>query len=129
MKRYKPVNLHGKNSQKLVIHCSDPRFQRAYREMIDSLNRHYDLMVLPGASKAAHDLRTIENIVLLHGLHGFRQVHIMDHIDCGAFGKIDDEIDTHSKALNRAEKKIKTALPRIKVFKHLLGEHGELELA
>jgi hypothetical protein len=52
----------------------------------------------------------------------------MDHVECGAFGKIEDEVDSHSKYLYLAEKKIKENLPQVKVVPHLLGARAELEL-
>ncbi len=87
----------------------------------------YDLLVIPGASKAVVDNPTvIENIKLLHGL--LDEVQIMDHIECGAFGKVSDEVEDHSKYIHLAENKIKKAIPGIKVASHLLGVSQELAL-
>jgi hypothetical protein len=65
---------------------------------------------------------------MLHGLHDFEEIHIMDHIECGAFGKIDDEVDSHSKYLHLAIQKLDKALPQVKVVPHLLGAQAELKL-
>ncbi len=126
---YSPVDMHAKNSQALVVHCSDPRFQDAYRKVTDSLGHYYDLLVFPGASKAIaeHDL-VIENIKLLHSLHSFESVHIMDHIHCGAFGAVKDEIADHSISFKKAEEVLKSHIPNIKVNYYLLGEAGQLSL-
>jgi hypothetical protein len=86
-------------------------------------------MAVPGASKAiVEDANVIKNIKMLHGLHHFTEVHIMDHIECGAFGKIDDEVESHSKYLYLAQKKINKALPSLNVIPHILGEEKELEV-
>lgn len=127
---YMPVDLHKKKSDALVIHCADPRFQKAYRHVIDQLGKYHDLMVAPGASKAVvDDNKFIGNIKLLHSLHHFESVHIMDHIHCGAFGEIEDELKAHSDTLHRAADAISGALENIKVHIHLLGENSELPLS
>jgi hypothetical protein len=129
MVSYSPVNLNKKKSDSLVVHCCDPRFVDAYRQAADQVSDFYDLMAVPGASKAiVEDPNVINNIKMLHGLHDFSQIHIMDHVECGAFGQIDDEIDAHSKYLYLAEKKIKEELPHVKIVPHLLGAMHELEL-
>jgi carbonic anhydrase len=129
MVSYNPVNLKKHKSEALVVHCCDPRFQEAYRQAAEQVSEFYDLMVVPGASKAIVDNPTvIKNIKMLHGLHNFSEVHIMDHIECGAFGKIDDEVEVHSKYLHLAQRKINKALPSLKVVSHLLGEKKELEI-
>jgi hypothetical protein len=126
---YRPIDLSRHKSDVLVLHCADPRFQKAYREVIDSLGKYYDLLVMPGASKAVvENPTTIDYIKLLHSLHHFDEVHIMDHIECGAFGKIDDEISSHSEMLKIAENKIKKAVPELGITSHLLGEDQELDL-
>jgi hypothetical protein len=129
MVSYNPVNLNQHKSDALVVHCCDPRFQEAYRQAAEQLSDFYDLMSVPGASKAiVDDPNVMNNIKMLHGLHNFTQVHIMDHIQCGAFGKIDDEVDSHSKYLHLALKKINKELPQIKVVPRLLGAKAEIEL-
>jgi hypothetical protein len=129
MVSYNPVNLNRHKSDALVVHCCDPRFQDAYRQAAEQVSEFYDLMAVPGASKAIVDNPTIiDNIEMLHGLHNFTEVHIMDHIECGAFGKIDDEVESHSKYLHLAEKKINKVLPNVKVIPHLLGVRSELKL-
>ena len=129
MIHFRSIDMHSKKSDILVIHCADPRFQQAYRNIIDSFGAYFDLLVAPGASKAVvNDKNFIQKIKLLHRLHHFETVYILDHIECGAFGKIKDEIMSHSSMLNKAVKTIKKALPKLKVVTHLLGEKGELTL-
>jgi carbonic anhydrase len=129
MVSYKPVNLNKHKSEALIVHCCDPRFVDAYRQAAGQLCEFYDLMAVPGASKAiVDDVNVIKNIQMLHGLHDFEEIHIMDHIECGAFGKIDDEVDSHSKYLHLAIQKLDKALPQVKVVPHLLGAKAELKL-
>jgi hypothetical protein len=129
MVSYKPVNLKKKKSDAIIVHCCDPRFQEAYRQAAEQVSDYYDLMAVPGASKAiVDDPNIIKNIKLLHSLHHFEHVHIMDHIECGAFGAIDDEVDSHSKYLHLAIQKLTKELPGVKVIPHLLGAKEELKL-
>lgn len=127
MVSYSPVNLEKNKSDSLVVHCCDPRFQDAYIQAAKQVSKFYDLMAVPGASKAVvNDAIVIKNIKMLYELHNFKEIHIMDHIQCGAFGKIKDEIEIHSKYLHLAQRKINKTLPSIKVVPHLLGEKKEL---
>jgi carbonic anhydrase len=129
MVSYNPVNLSKHKSDTLVVHCCDPRFQQAYKQAAGQVSEFYDLMVVPGASKAiVDDPNVIKNIKMLHGLHNFNEVQIMDHVQCGAFGKVDDEVIDHSKYIQLAENKIRKALPGIKVESRLLGAKQELAL-
>jgi carbonic anhydrase len=129
MVSYKPVNLNKHKSDALIVHCCDPRFVDADRQSAGQLREFYDLMAVPGASKAiVDDPNVIKNIKLLHSLHDFEEVHIMDHVECGAFGKIDDEVDSHSKYLHLAIQKLAKELPEVKVVPHLLGAREELKL-
>lgn len=129
MPGFKQIDLRMKKSDVLVIHCSDPRFQSAYRELINKLGKYYDLLVVPGASKPVVDNpSTIEDIRALYDLHHFSEVHIFDHVDCGAFGKLSDEIATHSNYLSKAEQEIKKALPQVKIVPHLLGQAQEVKI-
>lgn len=129
VKNFRPIDLHNKKSQTLIIHCADPRFQAAYRQVIDGLGRYYDLYVSAGASKAVvEDPSAMANIKLLEGLHHFEEIHILDHIDCGAFGPVDNEKTAHQAMLGRAAETIRKELPQLKVLPHLLGEDSEIEI-
>ncbi len=125
--KYHAIDLDKKKSDALVIHCADPRFQAIYRSFIDHLGHYYDLMVVPGASKAiVDDASVIKNVKMLHGLHQFNEIHVMDHIECGAFGPVEDERKDHSACLGKAKAKIETELPGVRVISHLLGQEQEL---
>ena len=125
--QYAKIDSHKKKSDILVIHCSDPRFQNAYRSLIDELGKYYDLLVFPGASKAIVGNKSVlENIKLLHSLHRFGEIQILDHVQCGAFGEIDDELKAHAKKLDAASKLLKATIPGVKVKARLLGEKREL---
>ncbi len=124
---YNPVDLNKKKAGALVIHCADPRFQAAYRSVTDGLRVYHDLLAVPGASKAVVDnLSIIDYIKLLASFHHFETIHILDHVDCGAFGPVDNELSEHAKMLAEATRKINRAMPKLKVIPHLLDERQEL---
>ena len=128
--KYDPIDMHKKKSDSLVVHCSDPRFQSAYRKIIDELADYHDLVVIPGASKAIADSKlVVDNIKMLHGLHNFETIHILDHVECGAFGKIADEVKDHSAYVKKAKQALKNAIPNIKINAHLLHADSAIELS
>lgn len=129
MATYAPVEMKRKKSGALILQCADPRFQQAYRQIIDNLGLYYDLVERAGASKGiVENPTTIEEIKMLHNLHDFSEIHILDHVDCGAYGPLENELAAHSQYLKRATELIKKALPNIKVVPHLLGEEEEIRL-
>ncbi len=115
----------------LVISCMDFRFRPKIAEWIkNSLNDQADLVILAGASKAILDDDTqasmLKQIGLGEKLHTIKTVHIIDHIDCGAYGgsakfnNKDDETTTHKDTLNKAEEIVKKSFPDLEVKKYII---------
>ncbi len=88
----KAYNLSNKKSTAVVVHCSDPRFQEAFRHFVeDELQlKSYDPVIVPGASQllALHNavpkfssglLRYLEFLIKEHGL---KKAVIIMHEDC-----------------------------------------------
>jgi len=124
---YEPVDLEIKKADFLVVNCGDLRFPKAYREVIDNLGGYFDTITVPGASKGIVDYEEpLEYMDVYLGLHGYDTVHIMDHIECGKFGPVDDEQKAHSESIKAAREKIQKAFPQLSVIGHLLGKDGEL---
>jgi carbonic anhydrase len=117
------VDMKKKKAEALVVHCADPRFQQAYRELIDSFGVYHDLVVMPGASKAIVDDQKImlEKIKLLHDFHKFETVYLLDHIDCGAYGVLAEEHAAHAQHLKKASDLINSVLPEVKVEMYILS--------
>jgi hypothetical protein len=136
MSEYQPVNLKRKNTNNLAIWCSDHRFQPAFQETAERRYGIYeaDRIVFPAPSKAIVEGPLMPAIEKLHSLHGFEEVDIFDHIDCGGFGGLeafDDsegkEAEMHFKYLKFAKEVIHRAIPRLNVKGHVLGVHDELQ--
>jgi len=124
---YNPVDLNKKKADSLVIHCADPRFQAAFRSVTGGLEIYYDLLAVPGASKAVvNNPSIIDYIKLLASFHHFETIHVLDHVECGAFGPVNDELSEHAKMLAEAAREINKVMPKLTVVPHLLGETHEL---
>jgi hypothetical protein len=78
----------------LVIHCMDFRFHSAIRDWLISLGLkdQCDLVSLAGATKGLADRDQSSTEIILKQIdiarqrHGIREVYIMHHLDCGAYG-------------------------------------------
>lgn len=130
MIEYKPVVRDGKPSDALVIHCSDPDFQGAFREFIAGLGiGKYDPIVEPGPSKLiTEDAGVVDRAKVLWSLHKFGRAVILDHINCGGFGIPDEEAEIveHFRYAKLAQEVLKQALPSAEVEFHLLGWSSEI---
>lgn len=129
---YPPIDMDRKKSDILVVHCSDPRFQAAYHDFIvNKLGAYFDLAVDAGASKAiTGDQGVRDRIKLLHDLHGFEEAHVLDHQDCGGFGKVANELEAHRQSMQEAKKILEEliALPRVAIKGYLFGESSAVEI-
>ena len=111
----------------LTITCIDYRFRSKYAAVIDNEQEgQSDLVVLAGASKAVNDEDTRESVLkqidIAQRLHGIQTVHILDHIDCGAYGGSasfaddkDGETTMHKTELEKATQVIKERFPDLEV--------------
>lgn len=75
----------------LVISCIDYRFRARVAQWIkDTLGDQADLVAIAGASKAILDeasrATVLHQLEIAVKLHGIERVHILDHMDCGAYG-------------------------------------------
>ena len=69
-----------------------------------------------GASKAVTDNPSIIGYAkLLQSCTILMKSTFFDHIDCGAFGKMTDEIKAHSASLKAAKRKLQQAITDMKV--------------
>ena len=115
----------------LVISCSDFRFIAAQREarVALGLNNAYDLVARPGGvrslvepSSEAASVTMHEEIRLLHRLHGFERILLMNHMNCGAYQQLvapDEEEAYHRKHLLAAKQVLQRQFPGLKVEPYL----------
>lgn len=119
----------------LVITCSDFRFKTAERAFLESvgLRDDYDLIARPGASRALAEAAgqasgLMDEVQLLHGLHGFLRVLLIHHMRCGAYADLAatrDEREVHAEHLRTAADAVERAIPHITAETYLADLAGD----
>lgn len=125
------VRLSDTTCRALVISCSDYRFVSAQRQArLDmGLDDAYDLLARPGGvrqlveplSEAGRET-IYEEIALLHGLHSFERILLMNHVTCGAYRDVWDsgrEAEVHKEHLLRAKEILGARYPELSVEPYL----------
>ena len=120
----------------LTVSCIDFRFRAKIAEWIkNELNDQSDLVAIAGVSKAILDEDTratvLKQITIAAQLHEIKTVHLIDHIDCGAYGgsvKFDgnkeSETAMHTEELKKAVDIIAEAVPGVAVETHIIDFDG-----
>lgn len=122
----------------LVLRCMDYRFVTTLREHLVNLGLkdQYDLVCVAGAAKNMVDpydpkdsefvMRQIE---VAKRLHSIEEVIIINHLDCGAYGKVfatpEEERARHESDLTKAKAMIKVKFPDLSVRLVLAGIHPD----
>lgn len=120
----------------LVLRCMDFRFVTTLREHLLhlGLKDQYDLVSVAGAAKNMVDPFdpkdpefVMRQIDIAQRLHQIEEVIIINHLDCGAYGKIfdtkEEELHRHESDLAQAKKMIRQKFPKLKVRLILAGLH------
>lgn len=113
----------------LVVTCSDFRFKDAEHQLTLRFRHDYDLVARPGGARMlvaprneASGVSAWEEVRLLHSLHGFRRVVLLNHCSCRAYDDIANpgsERDVHAAHLREAIAAIEAALP-VEAEAHLI---------
>ncbi len=132
------VQLSRARCRALVISCSDFRFISAQRQArVDlGLENAYDLIARPGGvrqlvlptSEAARQTMT-EELDLLHRLHGFQRILLMNHMNCGMYQDISagaTEEEVHREHLGLAHDLLHERYPTLTIETYLsvIGRNG-----
>ncbi|HMB26327.1 MAG TPA: carbonic anhydrase, partial [Patescibacteria group bacterium] len=116
----------------LLVVCMDFRFHRDINQWIErnDLTGNYDLISLAGAQKAIVDPTTrnmvLQQIKLSAMLHSTKEVILLAHEDCGAYGgsnafsSWEQEKKQYIDDMNKAESLIKEKVPGLQVKKMML---------
>ncbi|MBD3279199.1 MAG: hypothetical protein GF390_00625 [Candidatus Pacebacteria bacterium] len=110
----------------LVVVCMDFRFQEYIRNWTDKnlQGKTFDLVGYAGATK---ELETVyQQIKLSIDLHQTKQIVLMHHEDCGAYGAA-GTYERHVQDLHKAQAKIKTEYPDVQVDLYYIHLDGEFE--
>lgn len=98
----------------LVISCIDYRFVTKVRNYLSNQNlkESYDLITTPGASLNID--KVSDHIGISFRLHKPKEVYIIDHEDCGAYGA-DNSKERHELNLKKARQALEKSHPEAKV--------------
>jgi hypothetical protein len=122
----------------IVVHCMDFRFAKGLAQYVadQGLVGDADIVGWAGAGKAFLD-DTSKDFALLqvelsHKLHGITEVHVINHIDCGAYGgskalgAFDQEHAFQVAELGKVRAVIAERFPHLTFVGHLarLNERG-----
>ena len=111
----------------LLMHCMDFRFGKKMKEFMDQNNLlgDADLVSIAGAAKNIVNPETqafaLRQIEISKDLHGMKQVILMNHTDCGAYGGrksfADDKVEYEKLTadLKEAREIVKTKWPELEV--------------
>lgn len=118
--------MSSDSCEALIVSCIDFRLQKHIRKWADKnfRNKTYDYVGFAGASK---DLKTImKQLAISVRLHKIKQVVLIHHEDCGAYGKNGNRT-RHVNDLRKAKTAVNAKYPNLKVRLYYLYLNGKFE--
>ncbi|MDZ7587240.1 MAG: carbonic anhydrase [Patescibacteria group bacterium] len=110
----------------IVIACIDFRFQDYIHQWLEeNMNgKTYDYVGYAGSTK---DLETIiKQIDIAVRLHQVKQVIVIHHEECGAYGAASTP-EKHAQDMNKTKMRILSSYPDLRVERYYLHLDGEFE--
>jgi carbonic anhydrase len=110
----------------IAIACIDFRFQKYMQKWLNKnfKSKTFDYVGFAGSTKSLSTV--MKQIDISVRLHHIKEVHLVHHEDCGAYG-VESTPERHRKDLLKAKKKISKAYPKLKVFLYYLHLDGKFE--
>ena len=110
----------------VVVHCIDFRFQKYLDPWIQKHFGHdnYNRVSLAGGVLKFDII--LSQVEISDGLHKIKKVILINHEDCGAYGKM-GTFERHKHDLQEAEHKIEALFPNLDVEIYYLHLDGEFE--
>lgn len=98
----------------IVVHCMDFRLTQFLNKWVESsLSEGFDRLAIAGGVKNLPFV--LDQIKLSKKLHGIKEVYLINHEDCGAYGQ-SGNYEKHRSDLNKAKKIINGKYPDLAVF-------------
>ncbi len=120
------IDLTKHSCSHLVLRCIDFRFHQAIDRAFQNKLGQFDSVALAGASKAIH--KVLDDIKIAVEKHDIKSIHIVDHVNCGAFGG-KESVKDHRVSLTRAKKLVSNQFPNLAVKLYLANvKDGNLDL-
>lgn len=110
----------------LIVSCIDFRFQKYIRNWLDTnlKDKTFDYVGYAGGSK---DIATImQQLDISVRLHDIKQVVLMNHEECGAYGA-ESTPENHARDLRKAKEVILEKYPHLEVSLYYLHLDGTFE--
>ncbi len=110
----------------IIVSCIDFRFQKYVRNWLDKnlKDKNYDYVGFAGSTK---ELDTIlKQIAISVRLHNIKQVILMHHEECGAYGQ-ESTPQKHAAELKKAQNAILALYPKLKINLYYLRMNGIFE--
>ena len=110
----------------LIVSCIDFRFQKYIQKWLNKnfKNKVYDYVGFAGATK---DLKIIlKQLDISVRLHKIKQVVLIHHEDCGAYGK-ESTPERHAKDLLKAKKTVQKKYPNLQIALYYIQLNGKFE--
>ncbi len=110
----------------VIVNCMDFRLQKYIRKFTDKKlkGKAFDLVSYAGSTKSLAII--VKQIELSVKLHQTKEVYLIHHEDCGAYGK-ESTYERHVKDLKTAKNKILKKYPKLKVHLYYLYLSGKFE--
>jgi len=116
-------NTHH-SCQTIVVHCIDFRFQTILTDWIYKKigKDQFDRLSIAGGVKNLPYV--IEQIEISYRLHHIKEIYLINHEDCGAYGE-EGTYEKHQEDLGRARQMIRDHFPTLKIFLFYLKLDGQ----
>lgn len=109
--------------QAVVISCMDFRLQEMiHKWAVKNIKDGFDRVALAGGVKNLDFV--LSQIELSVKLHGIKEAYLINHEDCGAYGK-EGTFEKHKKNLLFAKKTLARKFPTLKIAPLYLKLNGE----
>ncbi len=113
-------------TQAIVVHCIDFRFQKYLDAWLLKRFGHDNFDRVSLAGGVFDFYAVLRQIEISDRLHKIKKVVLVNHEDCGAYGK-EGTYARHKADLEEAERKIEALFPHLDVETYYLHLDGEFE--
>ena len=111
----------------LVVRCIDFRFIHFIRDFTDKnlAGKTYDIVGYAGATKEWDQV--MKEVDISERLHSFKQLILINHEDCGAYGE-QDSPERQAADLQKAKQVVLAKYPQLQVDLYYLHLDGTFEI-
>ena len=120
------MKSHSHYCHTVVVCCIDFRFQEFINNWLKKnlSGKPYDLISFAGSTKEFKIV--LKEIKISKKLHHVKQIILIHHEDCGAYGK-QGNYNEHIKDLHKAQKKLLSIYPNLSIDLYYLYLNGRFE--